>query len=379
MDIKIMNLQSLIRPELWTAISDTYEAGNYTHAIRDAFQYMTEIIREKSGLDGDGEQLVGKAFGGESPKLRINKLQTVTERDIQQGLLHILIGMYKGIRNPRSHDQIEDTKKSADAIIYFIDYLLGVIDQSQELFTIPSFVSRVFDKHFVQTSKYTKLLVEEIPPKKRFDVLVEIYRKKQEEYGLNLALVVKEILKVISEEQTTQFLELVSDELKTTQDYTILGLILQILPPNLWKKLNKTARLRVENILIKSIDEGEANKHGDLVAERGRLGTSAKGFIKYFESKDDLQNVILKKLEQNDAYEKMYVYVFFLDELPDLFEDSFLEQVCIKSLCDIVKEDISNFGFEERLIEAYRSFPEDWQNIVKNELPYLDMDDDIPF
>jgi hypothetical protein len=184
----------------------------------------------------------------------------------------------------------------------------------------------------VQTSKYTKLLVEEIPPKKRFDVLVEIYRKKQEEYGLNLALVVKEILKVISEEQTTQFLELVSDELKTTQDYTILGLILQILPPNLWKKLNKTARLRVENILIKSIDEGEANKHGDLVAERGRLGTSAKGFIKYFESKDDLQNVILKKLEQNDAYEKMYVYVFFLDELPDLFEDNFLERLCIEYL-----------------------------------------------
>ena len=374
-----MNLQSLIRPELWLAISDTYEAGNYNHAIIDAIEYMSEIIREKSGLDGDGEQLFGKAFGGESPILRINKLQTVTERDIQQGLLLILIGMYKGIRNPRSHDQVKDTKNTADSIIYFVDYLLGIIDQSQEPFTIPNFVSRVFDKHFVQTSEYTKLLVEEIPPKKRFDVLIEIYRKKQEEYGLNLALVVKEILKVISEEQTTQFLEVVSDELKTTQDYTVLGLILQILPPNLWKKLNKTARLRVENILIKSIDEGEANKHGDLVAERGWLGTSAKGFIKYFELKDDLQNVILKKLEQNDAYEKMYVYVFFLDELPDLFEDSFLERLCIEYLCDIVKEDISNLGFEERLIEAYRSFPEDWQNFVKNELPYLDMDDNLPF
>ncbi len=374
-----MNLQSLIRSELWLAISDTYEAGNYNHAIIDAFNYMSEIIREKSGLDGDGEQLVGKAFGGESPILRINKLQTITERDSQQGLLNILIGMYKGIRNPRSHDQIEDTKKSADAIIYFIDYLLGVIDQSQEPFTIPSFVSRVFDKHFVQTPEYTKLLIEEIPPKKRFDVLVEIYRKKQEEYGLNLAFVVKEILKVISEEQTTRFLEVVSDELKTTQDYTILGLILQILPPNLWKKLNKTARLRVENILIESVDEGKAYKNGYLVAERGWLGTSAKGFIKYFELKDELRNVILKKLEQNDAYEKMYIYVFFLDELPDLFEGSLQEQKCIRSLCDIVKEDNSNFGFEERLIEACWSFPEDWQNFVKNELPYLDMDDNIPF
>jgi len=30
MDIKIMNLQSLIRSELWLAISDTYEAGIIT-------------------------------------------------------------------------------------------------------------------------------------------------------------------------------------------------------------------------------------------------------------------------------------------------------------------------------------------------------------
>lgn len=375
-----MNLQSLIRPELWSVISNTYEARNYNHAIIDAIEYMSEIIREKSGLDGDGEQLFGKAFGGDYPILRINKLQTITERDSQKGLLNILIGLYKGIRNPRSHDQIEDTKKSADAIIYFIDYLLGVIDQSQEPFTIPSFVSRVFDKHFVQTSEYTKLLVEEIPPKKRFDVLVEIYRKKQEEYGKNISFVVKEILKVITEDQISQFLLIVSDELKNAKDENVLKLVLQVLPPDLWKMLNKTARIRVENILIESIDEGEAyNKDGDLVAERGWLGIWARGFIKYFELKDDLRNVILKKLDQNDTYEKMYIYVFFLDELPDLFEDSFLEQVCIKSLCDIVKENKYSLGFEERLIEAYRSFPEDWQNFLKNELPYLDMDDNIPF
>ncbi len=374
-----MNLQSLIRPELWTAISDTYEAGNYNHAIIDAFHYMTEIIREKSGLDGDGEKLVGAAFNEKHPLLRINKLQTDTERDAQKGLQQILVGMYKGIRNPRSHEQIEDAKNTADAIIYFIDYLLGIINQSQEPFTIPNFISRVFDKYFVQTSEYAKLLVDEIPPKKRFDVLVEIYRKKQEEYGLNLALVIKEILKVISEEQTTQFLEVVSDELKTTQNNSIIRLILQILPPDLWNKLNKTACIRVENILIESINEGEAYKDGDLVAERGWLGTWARGFIKYFELKDDLRNVILKKLDQNDTYEKMYIYVFFLDELPDLFEGSLQEKKCIRSLCDIVKEDNSNLGFKERLLEAYWSFPEDWQNFVKNELPYLDMDDDIPF
>ena len=373
-----MDLRSLIRPELWSTISNTYEARNYNHAIIDAFQYMSEIIREKSGVDGDGEKLVGAAFGGKHPLLRINKLQTDTERDTQQGLVQILIGMYKGIRNPRSHEQIEDAKNTADAIIYFIDYLLGVIDKSQEPFTIPDFFSRVIDKYFVQTPEYAKLLVEEIPPKRSFDVLIEIYRRKQEGDGYNISLVVKEILKKVTEEQTTQFLAVVSDELKTTQNNTIIRLILQILPPDLWNKLSETARIRVENILIKSIEEGEANDQGKIINKAGWLGTWAQGFIKYFESKDKLKYVILKKLNQN-FNEQMYVFSYFLNELPDLFKDSILGQECIRSLCDIVKEDNSNLGFKERLIEAYLSFPEDWQNFVKNELPYLDMDDDIPF
>jgi len=189
---------------------------------------MSEINkREIRSRWRDGEQLVGKAFGGESPKLRINKLQTVTERDIQQGLLHILIGMYKGIRNPRSHDQIEDTKKSADAIIYFVDYILSIIDQSQESFTIPNFISRVFDEYFVQNIDYAKSLVDEIPPKKRFDVLVEIYHKKRDGDGKNISFVVKEILKVITEDQISQFLLIVSDELKITKDENVLKLVLQ--------------------------------------------------------------------------------------------------------------------------------------------------------
>lgn len=372
-----MNLQLLIRPELWLAIFATYEAGNYNHAIIDAFHYMSEIIREKSGLDGDGEQLVGKAFGGESPILRINKLQTVTERDSQQGLLHILIGMYKGIRNPRSHDQIEDTKNTADTIIYFVDYLLGIIDQSQKPFTIPNFISRVFDKYFVQTSEYAKLLVDEIPPKKRFDVLVEIYRKKRDGNGENISFVVKEILKVITEDQISQFLLIVSDELKNTENENVLKLVLQFLPPDLWKKLNKTARLRAENIIVKSIKEGAANSQGLLFKNSGWLGTWAKDFLHYFEYNIKVEAVILEKLA-GDCYEKRYIFKFFFSELPVLFGGSYLNNDCIEALCEAVKECDDDNELGRYLSESYWSLPEDWQDYIKSKLPDLDIDD-IPF
>jgi hypothetical protein len=286
--------------------------------------------------------------------------------------------MYKGIRNPRSHDQIEDTKKSADAIIYFIDYLLGIIDQSQEPFTIPNFISRVFDKYFVQTSEYAKLLVDEIPPKKRFDALVEIYRKKTHGDGKNISFVVKEILKVITEDQKSQFLSIVSDELINTKDENVLKLVLQILPPDLWKELNKTARLRAENIIVKSIKEGAANSQGLLFDNSGWLGTWASDFLHYFEYTSKVRQVILEKLA-GECYEKHYIFKFFFSELPVLFGGSYLNNECIEALCKAVKE--CDFGNElgGYLSEYYWSFPEDWQDYIKSELPDLDIDDNIPF
>jgi uncharacterized protein (TIGR02391 family) len=77
-----MNIKPLIRQELWLAISNTYEAENYSPAIVDAMHYLSDVIREKSGLDGDGNALVGAAFSGQSPVLRVNKLQTESERKI---------------------------------------------------------------------------------------------------------------------------------------------------------------------------------------------------------------------------------------------------------------------------------------------------------
>jgi hypothetical protein len=54
-----MNLQTHIRNSLWLAIQSTYEAKNYSHAILDAMHYLSNVLREKTGVDGDGATLVG--------------------------------------------------------------------------------------------------------------------------------------------------------------------------------------------------------------------------------------------------------------------------------------------------------------------------------
>src|SRR5690348_572445 len=99
-----MNLRNEITQHLWNAIENVYEGGNYSHAILEAMHLLSNTLREKANIDGDGVSLVGQALGGDSPKLRLNRLQTDSERNIQKGIEQILRGLYVGIRNPRSHE-----------------------------------------------------------------------------------------------------------------------------------------------------------------------------------------------------------------------------------------------------------------------------------
>lgn len=112
-----MTIRNEIDVELWEALEKNYESENYKSAILDAIFKLTETIRNKTGLEGDGSALIGQVFGGNDPQIKLNKLQTDSEKDIQKGIQDILRGIYTGIRNPRSHDAMVDDKLSADAII----------------------------------------------------------------------------------------------------------------------------------------------------------------------------------------------------------------------------------------------------------------------
>ena len=59
-----MNLQTKLDARLWEAIRSTYDARNFSASILDAIHFLSELIRERSGLEGDGANLVGSVpFG----------------------------------------------------------------------------------------------------------------------------------------------------------------------------------------------------------------------------------------------------------------------------------------------------------------------------
>ena len=76
---------------------------NYFHAMFEATKSVAEKIRQRTGLTGDGAELVDKAFSLGAPLLAINTLRTETEQSEQKGFAGLVKGAFGAFRNVTAH------------------------------------------------------------------------------------------------------------------------------------------------------------------------------------------------------------------------------------------------------------------------------------
>jgi uncharacterized protein (TIGR02391 family) len=314
-----MNLETRLEPPLWEAVRASIEARNFSAAVLDSIHYLSDVIRERSGLEGDGVALVGAAFGGNAPKLKVNRLQTESEQNVQRGVEALLRGVYQAIRNPRSHGTTQDDERNAVAIILFVDYLLRIVDQSRTPFTLASFVARVFDPHFVPKALYAELLVKEIPEKQKLAVCREVFARRSEANTTNTAVFCRALLAKMTPDEVDEFYELVSEELTVTEDDDTVRFALGSLPAEHWKKVSEVARVRVENKLVTSVKAGKYNKATGRCLSGG-LGTWATSVVDQFVLADDLWRAVAMKLRSTEALERDYVINYFTTHIERCFE-----------------------------------------------------------
>lgn len=389
-----MNLQTSIKRELWNAISKSYESGVYSSAILDAIHFLTDTIREKSGLDGDGHSLIGQAFSGDSPKIRINKFQTQTEKDEQKGFAELLRGIYSSIRNPRSHEQTEDKQENADAIIYFINYILSVVDTSKGPFVLEDWLDRIYDPDFVTSERYIDILIREIPPRRRVDAMINLYRGKKQDNAENIKAVLMHFSKIGTDIEISELLKVISAELRTERDEVVILRAIQSLPSQLWPRIDEDTRIRIENKLIRSIKSGKegieyrTNGTGRMVPHKvigGAFGTWSRDLIEHFTLREELADAIYMLLRGQEQ-ENIYVVNYFIDHLPRIAEYSSekdMDTLMIEELIASIKT--GHFKeFRINLTKNIGRLPEDWQQrIIKQTGPLNNPvainDEDLPF
>jgi uncharacterized protein (TIGR02391 family) len=311
-----MNLNSEISKELWDVIEVNYNSANYSGAIIDTIFLLTETIRNKTGIEGDGQALVGQSFDGDNPKIKLNKLQTDSEKDIQKGIAIILRGIYTGIRNPRSHDKLNDSKEDADSIISFVSYLLKLIDKSKYSFNEEEFFDRIFDENFVETIEYAELLVNEVPKRQRCNLAINIILKRLDNNISKINKFMEVLISKLDENEIDRVVKVISDELKNTKDNSEIRTILAIIPGKYWIKIDKAVKIRTETILLNDILKGTYDNDFNSIGKYGALGTCVTcEYLENFGNKNDIIYALVRILESDEEDKKEYAEKFYMDKI----------------------------------------------------------------
>ncbi len=376
------SFQNEIDDDLWDAISKNYESENYQSAILDAIFFFGKTIREKTNLDLDGVALTGKAFGGNNPLLKVNPFLTESEKSEQKGIESLIRGIFQGIRNPRAHEKVEDNKENCDSFIVFINYLYKLVKKSKTEFDLNDFLERIFDKDFVESEEYADLLFAEIPQSKIFDVLLEIIEQRSKTNPNTFYYIITAFLKNLDSEQYKQFIGICSDILKKTNDDTDIRLFSNAFQNERWEKIELSARLRIENKLIKSFEEGYFDSKKNRI-KSGALGTWIVNIIDCLKMKKQFKYILSRKISSDNYEEIEYIFRYFRNHIigygikPE------------RSIINAIKKGLEKGDkrFYDLIAPEFIFGEEEWTESIKSEFdnfkekdlyPYS-LDDDIPF
>lgn len=366
--------------QLWAAVEKSYESSNYRGAILDAVVALFTSIRETTGLDADGASLVGRAFGGDSPLLRVNKLRTESEKSEQRGIDAILRGLYLAVRNPRAHGHIEDDKQTCDSILITVAWLWKIIDSASTQFATDTFLERVTDRLFVKSDEYVQLLVEEIPETKVFDVSVALLDSRKAIEPTVFGLMLQALEGRLTEEQAEEVHVLASEILQSTHDDKDIPRLLSAYAGERWGKIKKVARLRTENKLLVALDSGRYDLQSDQVIG-GFLATWIPRISNSLDMKDSYRKRLLRKLRSENYEEQEFLFQRFRKELFQWTEEPDPALLRIiewglrrgdKRFYEAIEVQISLWEVPESLREAYDEF----QPV---ELKPFWLEDEVPF
>ena len=93
-----------IHPEVLKYCKAELMQDDYFHAVFEASKGLAQSIRDKSGLEGDGANLMDRVFSVNHPALAFNTLQTDTEKTEHKGFASLLKGCFAAVRNPLAHE-----------------------------------------------------------------------------------------------------------------------------------------------------------------------------------------------------------------------------------------------------------------------------------
>ncbi len=77
--------------------------GAYFHAVFECCKALDSTIRKATGSAKSGQALMAESLGNNG-SVKLNALRTQSERDEQQGIMYLCMGLMNAVRNPQAHE-----------------------------------------------------------------------------------------------------------------------------------------------------------------------------------------------------------------------------------------------------------------------------------
>ena len=384
-----MKIDIKLRADLWKSIQAHYERNDYTEAVRDAVFHMSEVLREKGSIeDKDGSKLVDAALLGNNPAILVSKNETTTEKDFQQGIGFAFKGIMLSVRNPLSHESFKYTQDEAEVLILYINFLLNQADKSGGNTKIDNIFELLLDEDFTDTKEYADLLLKEVPSKKRYDLLLELYQKRAKLPQNKLKHFLTALSASLTKAAKSDFIRVVSTSLMRCKDDNDLRMYCHYFMNDTFADIDKLAQLRIEDLMLKSINAGKyenvynfENHTNEKKCTAGSLSTWINNKLDLLGNKEAIVNLLFKKLDREYAEQK-FVFTYFseiITKKPSEYKNSELN--IIKSqlkkgnslFSDWLWEEI-DFMANDEYIKTFGKEYEECKRIIeeakKQELPF---------
>jgi hypothetical protein len=146
-----------------------------------------------------------------------------------------------------------------------------------------------------------------------------VFARRSEAEPAKLKFFFAAILSLMSPEEIAELCEMVSEELRQTDDEDTIRFVVQVFPADMWHRLDELARLRIENKLISSVADGRWAERQKRCTGGG-LGAWASYIVHQFTLKDDLWRTLSEKLCSSDAEQQVYVFQYFIRHADRCFD-----------------------------------------------------------
>jgi uncharacterized protein (TIGR02391 family) len=123
-----------LHPRITVVSRDRFVDGHPWDAVFAASKALVNYVKERSGRhELDGAPLMREVFSRNNPVLAFNDLVDQTDRDEQEGMMHLFEGAVLAIRNPGGHSFPEGSEQRAMEYICFLSLLAYRVQEAKKV------------------------------------------------------------------------------------------------------------------------------------------------------------------------------------------------------------------------------------------------------